>query len=89
MGEAGEKRQLGRPSRNWKENASYSNGSSRNMRDSLDWIHLAQNRVKWPAVVNGTESPIPLQKSCKILIAEEISAPPEEFSFMEFIYFVS
>ena len=32
------------------------------MREILDWIHLAQNREKWPAIVDGNKPPIPLKK---------------------------
>ena len=35
------------------------------MREILDWIHLAQNREKWPAIVNENRPPI-LLKTAKL-----------------------
>jgi hypothetical protein len=66
VGKAGEKRQLGRPKPDWEDNASYSNGSYRNVREILDWIHLAQDKEKWPVVVNENKPPFPKIKAAKL-----------------------
>jgi cell wall assembly regulator SMI1 len=44
------KRPLGRPRRRWKDNVRM---DLREMRsESVDWMHLAQNRYQWRALVS-------------------------------------
>jgi hypothetical protein len=53
MGEPEGKRPLGRPRRRWED------GIRMDLREiglgSVDWIHLAQDRNRWQAVVNSDE----------------------------------
>jgi hypothetical protein len=51
LGKPEEKRPLGRPRRRWEDNSKMDLGEIE--WGDMDWIHLAQNRGQWRALVNA------------------------------------
>jgi hypothetical protein len=50
VGKAEGKRHLGRPTRSWEDNIRMNRRETG--KEGVDWIHLAQDKDQWRAVVN-------------------------------------
>jgi hypothetical protein len=53
VGKAEDKRPLGRPMRRWKDNMKIDIQEVGSGKGYIDWVDLAQERKRWPALVNA------------------------------------